>query len=587
MPDFRIPLPWPETTDKAQLRLLVVDDDDVDRERVRRMLLRTAPDATVVEACDPEETLALLQEQAFDCMIVDYRLGRLTGLDLMDLIREVVPQRCATIMVTGLGDEEIAGAAVRSGINDYLTKNQLDPVGLMRSVTGAMRRTALERRLHELAYYDALTGLASRTLLTDRLQQLIARRAREPGMLAALAYIDLDHFKPINDRHGHHAGDQVLGVIAQRLKGAIRASDTAARLGGDEFALLLTEVESAEDCEAVLERISRLLREPIRLDGRSDGQTVQVTASIGVVLIQDDSLEADSVLRHADHMMYEVKNAGREGVRFFDPQVERRLKAAHDELEAVAAGLRDGEFELFYQPQIDLATRAPTGLEALIRWRHPQRGLLAPDAFWNALQHKKLSATLGEWVIASACRQIDAWLAAGLRLKVSVNVSVHHLLHPSFAARLGAILAATPSVPPGYLELEILETVAIDDFESTVAVIEACKALGVSVALDDFGTGYSSLTHLRSLPLDALKIDRSFIASMLDSPSDQAIVLGILGLCRAFNRRAIAEGVESEAHIRRLVELGCHCGQGYGIARPMPAAEVAGWIERQRACVAA
>lgn len=169
MPDFRIPLPWPETTDKAQLRLLVVDDDDVDRERVRRMLLRTAPDATVVEACDPEETLALLQEQAFDCMIVDYRLGRLTGLDLMDLIREVVPQRCATIMVTGLGDEEIAGAAVRSGINDYLTKNQLDPVGLMRSVTGAMRRTALERRLHELAYYDALTGLASRTLLTDRL----------------------------------------------------------------------------------------------------------------------------------------------------------------------------------------------------------------------------------------------------------------------------------------------------------------------------------------------------------------------------------------------------------------------------------
>lgn len=560
------------------LRLLVVDDDDVDRERVRRMLLQSDPKTVIAEACGPTDTMEILKNQTFDCMIIDYRLGPLTGLDLLDQIKAVAPQFCATIMVTGLGDEEIAGAAVRAGISDYLTKNQLNNVRLMHSIMGAVHRSSLERRLHELAYYDALTRLATRTLLIDRLQQVINGCSRASS-LAALAYIDLDNFKLVNDEFGHAAGDQVLIEVAARLKTLVRASDTAARLGGDEFVLLLTDITSIENCEAMISRISQRLKEPMLIEGNLDNAMVRVTSSIGVVLIQDETVTADTVLRHADHMMYKVKRAGREGILFFDPQVEKSLIAINSELEAVSTGLKNKEFVLYYQPKINLLTRELIGLEALIRWQHPEKGLLTPEKFWQPLQHQKLSVTIGEWVICEAVRQMMDWKKMGLAIKLSVNISVHHLQSDSFIGRLHEILLSAPTIPPRSLELEILETVAIDDISKAVEKIIACKSLGVCVAVDDFGTGYSSLTYLKRLPLDTLKIDKSFVVNMLNSKDDKAIVIGIVGLCDAFNREVVAEGVESAEHIKQLVAIGCLKGQGYGIAKPMPANNVPQWIQ--------
>ncbi|HET8704890.1 MAG TPA: EAL domain-containing protein [Pseudomonadales bacterium] len=561
----------------AALRLLVVDDDDVDRERVRRMLLQSDPKVFVAEACGPADTIEILKAQSFDCVIIDYRLGALTGLELLEQIKAVAPQFYATIMVTGLGDEEIAGAAVRAGISDYLTKSQLTNVRLMHSVVGAVHRVSLERKLHELAYYDSLTGLASRTLLIDRLQQVINGCTRSPT-LSALAYIDLDNFKLVNDEFGHTAGDQVLVEIGDRLRHLIRATDTAARLGGDEFVVLLNDIASIESCEDLISRISQRLKETIVIEGHLEHAEVQVTSSIGVVLIQDENVTADTVLRHADHMMYKVKRSGREGILFFDPQVEKSLIAISSGLEAVAAGLKRREFILYYQPKINLLTREVIGLEALIRWRHPEKGVLTPDKFWQPLQHQRLSVTLGEWVIMEAIRQLSEWRTQGAVLKVSVNISVHHLQSKHFVNRLGELLASAPDLPPHSLELEILETVVIDDIASTVEILSQCRALGVNVAVDDFGTGYSSLTYLKRLPLDTLKIDKSFVVNMLTSKDDKAIVIGIVSLCNAFNRCVLAEGVETDEHIRQLVEIGCLHGQGYGIAKPMPASEVLGWI---------
>ncbi|MFC3668458.1 putative bifunctional diguanylate cyclase/phosphodiesterase [Uliginosibacterium paludis] len=563
------------------MHLLIVDDDDVDRERVRRMLLSSDPTMHVAEASGPADTMDLLRRQPFDCMIVDYRLGHLTGLELLDQVRAVVPRFCATIMVTGLGDEEIAGAAVRAGISDYLTKGQLDNGRLMQSVTGAMHRAALEKRLHDMAYYDALTTLASRTLLVDRLQQVINRYTRE-SLVSALAYIDLDNFKPINDTWGHAAGDKVLIRVAERLTHALRVTDTAARLGGDEFALLLTDMHDLVSCEIMLGRISRILCEPITLEVDAGSVSVSVTASIGVALIQDSQTTADTVIRHADHMMYKVKNSGRKGILFFDPQAESSLLSIHHQLDEVSRALERDEFELYYQPQINLLSGDVIGVEALIRWHHPERGLLAPESFWQALHSEKFSRVLGKWVIEQALDRIEAWRVEGLRLTVGVNISVHHLLHPDFCADLRTALQSHPHIPPACLDLEILETAAIDDMNRAVDTLRECKALGLTIALDDFGTGYSSLTHLKRLPADRLKIDKSFVINMLTDPDDQAIVVAVTSLAQAFQRKVIAEGVESAEHIRRLVDIGCLLGQGYGIARPMPAGEILAWIEQRR-----
>ncbi|HLF95842.1 MAG TPA: EAL domain-containing protein, partial [Methylococcaceae bacterium] len=443
-------------------------------------------------------------------------------------------------------------------------------VGIFTDITALKEH---QKYIENLAYYDALTQLPNRVLLADRLQ-LALLQAQRAGDLLAVGYIDLDDFKPVNDTYGHKAGDLLLKEVAARIKDSLRAGDTVARLGGDEFALLLSGLESAEECTQTLARLLQRLAAPFPVDGHE----INVSASIGVTLFPLDGANPDILLRHADQAMYQAKQSGRNRYHFFDAENDRLAQEHRAALARIRAALPQDEFVLYYQPKVDMRLGKVVGAEALIRWRHPQRGLLLPGEFVPLVEGTDFAAALDEWVVAEALRQIDEWRTAGLELPVSVNISARHLMQPSFCQRLADLLADFPDVPARLLELEILESAAFDDLARVGKILEECRRLGVRFALDDFGTGYSSLTYLRRLPADVLKIDQSFVRNMLDDPEDLAIVSGIIGLARSFLRHVIAEGVETPEHGALLLHMGCDLAQGYGIARPMAAAALPNWV---------
>ena len=432
-----------------------------------------------------------------------------------------------------------------------------------------------QRQLERMAYYDPLTGLPNRALLADRLRLALAKAQREQRVLA-ICYLDLDGFKPINDRWGHAAGDELLIEVAQRFQQSVRGDDTVARLGGDEFVMLLGNLNSTEEGEQVLERILRIVAAPF------PPRVMTISASIGATFFPHDSADPDMLIRHADQAMYLAKQSGRNSYHLFDPEQDRRAQHHRELLERIRQGWAAGEFCLYYQPKVDMRQGRVVGAEALIRWRHPEQGLLAPGAFMAIVENSEFAGMLGDWVLETAIQQIAAWNAAGLVLPVSVNMSARHLQRPDFAARLQALLAGYPSVCPQRLELEILETTALNELDRVSHIFAECRQLGVRFSLDDFGTGYCSLTYLKHLPVQVLKIDQSFIRTMLDNPSDLAIVRGIIGLAAAFKLDVIAEGVESVEHGVRLLQLGCDHAQGYAIARPMPAEAIPDWVRQWR-----
>ncbi|MDZ4315145.1 MAG: EAL domain-containing protein [Azonexus sp.] len=430
-----------------------------------------------------------------------------------------------------------------------------------------------EQQLEHIAHYDVLTNLPNRLLLADRLQQAVVQSQRRADSIAVV-YLDLDGFKAVNDKHGHAVGDELLIVLAERMKGALREGDTLARIGGDEFVAVLVDLEAPEDCKPVLERLLQAAAGAV-IAGK---QELQVSASIGVTLYPKDGVDADLLLRHADQAMYLAKQAGKNRYHLFDIDHDAAASVLRENLESICTAIARDEFVLYYQPKVNMVTGEVVGVEALIRWQHPVRGLLLPGAFLPAIENHPISIALGEWVIDRALTQMEAWQASGLYMPVSVNVGARQLQQANFVTRLGALLAAHPKIPPGCLELEILETSALEDIVLVSKAMHACRALGVVFALDDFGTGYSSLTYLRRLPVDLLKIDQSFVCNMLDDRDDLAIIEGVVGLARAFGRQVIAEGVETVAHGELLLALGCNLAQGFGIGRPMPAAELPGWV---------
>jgi diguanylate cyclase (GGDEF)-like protein/PAS domain S-box-containing protein len=440
-----------------------------------------------------------------------------------------------------------------------------------------LEMTRSQVQLERTAQYDALTSLPNRTLLADRLHQAMVHCHRS-GQELSVAYLDLDGFKPINDIHGHALGDELLIAISQRMKQVLREGDTLARIGGDEFVALLVDLEHGAEYESVLARLLQAAAAPVRV-----GDTVlQVSASIGVTLYPQDASDADVLLRHADQAMYLAKQAGKNRYHLFDVERDVVVNTQREGLAHIRQALDRREFVLYYQPKVNMRTGEVTGAEALIRWQHPEHGLLLPAAFLPIIDQQPISIQLGEWVIDTALADMAAWQSAGLTMAVSVNIGALQLQQTDFPARLASLLGAYPDVEPAKLELEILETSVLEDIIHTFSVMHACRALGVHFALDDFGTGYSSLIYLRRLPADRLKIDQSFVLNMIDDPDDLAIVQGVIGLARAFQRQVIAEGVETVGHGARLLRLGCVLAQGYGIARPMPAADLAAWVTSWR-----
>jgi len=443
-------------------------------------------------------------------------------------------------------------------------------VGLFTDITDMKEN---QRQLEHLAYHDVLTQLPNRSLLADRMRMALAQAERN-GTLAAVAYLDLDGFKPVNDSLGHHVGDRLLVEIARRLQGSTRAGDTVARMGGDEFALIYNGLEHADECEQVFDRLLASISAPIAVDGRE----LCVTASIGVTLCPLDGSDPERLLAHADQAMYLAKQAGRNRFHLFDPERDRRLRAHRDAQIRIESALSGGELELHYQPKVDALTNALSGVEALIRWKHPELGLRLPGEFLPTVSESRFEIDLGKWVLATAVAQLDTWCAAGLSTRMSVNISARHLAHPDFVPHLRSVLDAHPGVDPGLLQLEVLESTTMTDLSGIARIMAACNELGVSFAIDDFGTGFGAMSSLRRLPVRSIKIDRSIIHNMLDDADDLATVQSMIGLAAAFRREVIAEGVETPRHRQALLKLGCHLVQGHGIARPMPAARMQRWM---------
>jgi len=450
-------------------------------------------------------------------------------------------------------------------------------------VTDITEQRVQRERLERQAHFDELTRLPNRARLTQLLTEGMRAADRE-GFLLVVCYLDLDRFKPVNDLYGHDAGDRLLVELAGRLRGALRTrgtwADAAARLGGDEFALLL-RAESIEEARMAVDRVLRVVAMPYHSIDPAQ-EPVHVTASVGATVYPIDRSDADTLLRHADHAMFGAKQSGRNGFLFFDAEFRRRTEERAMFIGRVQQALDQAELVLHYQPKVDMRQGRVRGFEALLRWEHPQHGLIAPTQFLPMIENTGLVSHIGDWVFSQALEHLSQWRQSGLDISVSVNVAPHHLQEPDFAQRLSELLARHERPLAPYFELEVLESAAHADIEVTSALLARCRAIGVRVALDDFGTGYSTLTYLKRLPVDVLKIDRSFVHHMLDAPQDRAIVEGVIGLARTFECDVVAEGVESPAQARALLEMGCDIGQGTGIAAPMPAAQVAAFARDYR-----
>lgn len=431
-------------------------------------------------------------------------------------------------------------------------------------------RKMAEARIEHLAHHDTLTGLPNRLLLKDRLKLAIANSARS-GSKLALCFIDLDHFKNVNDSVGHTLGDALLVTVAQRLQACVRESDTLARIGGDEFVILLGNIHGPDDCLHIVEKVIATTAEPVVLESRAFG----VTASIGIALWPDDGADAEILTRNADMAMYQAKMNGRNNYQFFAAQMNARTQETLALESALRAALAGDQFRLHFQAQIDAHDGRIVGAEALIRWQHPEQGLVPPLRFIPLAEERGLIDQIGNWVLRAACRTARSWQDAGLTpIPVAVNISA--LQFKRGALRENVLDALQKSgLEPRFLVLEITESALMEDIETAISLLAEFKEMGVAIEIDDFGTGYSSLSYLKRLPLHRLKIDQSFVRGIPDDHDDVAIVSAIISLANSLNLSTIAEGVETSAQARQLMEMGCFDMQGYHYARPVPADDFA------------
>ncbi len=434
-------------------------------------------------------------------------------------------------------------------------------------------RRLAEERVKHMAHHDALTGLANRALLEERLVQALDHAIRSAVKLAVL-FIDLDRFKHINDALGHHQGDQLLIQVARRLQTAIRSTDTVARLGGDEFVIVLPDIHHSDEVSHIVQKIQLALQQEVQLAL----QDVFVTPSIGIALFPEDGSDSNELMKNADLAMYHAKAQGRNSAQFFNQRIDDALKERVSLENALFQGLKQGQFELYYQPQVDVRSNRVVGAEALIRWHHPEKGLVSPAAFIPLAEETGLIVDIGRWVLETACQQSVRWLKQGAEaFVISANISALQVQQAGFLGEISDILRGTGAVPH-LLELELTESVIMKNAEETIAALESLHRLGLQISVDDFGTGYSSLSYLKRFPLDKLKIDRSFVSDITIDSDDATICRTIISMAHNLNMNVVAEGVETREQLALLQRYGCELYQGYLFSRPVPASQIGAFL---------
>ena len=549
-------------------RILFVSDRDADAELIRALLESSdaEPPFRFAHAHTLAQAFERLEQNEVDVLLMDVGAGDARAMAAVSQARVRAPLVPVVVAVDS-DDDALALRAVEVGARGYMVKSAVSPGSLIWTLHHAVRnqRMFLElniarERARQLAAYDQLTGFANRLLFQDRLEQAVAS-ARRNGQKLAVLFLDLDQFKRVNDTLGHLAGDALLRLAAQRIGSCLRRSDTGARLGGDEFAILLTNLASEDDAVRVANKVLALLREPLSL---KNGASHAISASIGIATFPRDGTSAEELLKHADTAMYQAKAAGRNRAACWQQGLASGEALERTSLEhRLREALEGGELVLHYQPVVDVGRGRVVGAEALLRWRHPELGLVLPGEFLSLAENSQLIVPIGAWVLREACAQATRWQELGHPgFRISVNVSPHQFQPGEFPATVRQALIDT-GLRAECLELELTERSLLHDGERTIAQFAMLKGLGVRVAIDDFGTGYSALAYLKELPVDTLKIDQSFVRALATDPADATITSTIVQMAHALNLATVGEGVETMEQMQLLASYGCSRMQGY------------------------
>jgi diguanylate cyclase (GGDEF)-like protein len=553
--------------------VLLVEDNLIDAQLVRRLLRRvTGSYYRITHVRTVNDAILSAEELTPDVILADLNLPDSRGTQTVTSLQTSYPD-IPLVIVSAWEDEAISLRSVKAGAQDYLVKGHIDGANLHRVIRYAVERKRTELELVRLAHYDQLTSLPNRTMLRERVEHALARAMRAGTGVATLV-LDMDRFKEINDMLGHEIGDKLLIEVAQRIRASVRDQDTVARLGGDEFAVVLEGVSEAREVLPVIERIIDSLGEVTTIGGHE----INSSTSVGIAMFPENGSNLSELLRAADLAMYQAKSSGRGRYQFFADAMQEEAQSRHALEWALRRAVERGEFQLVYQPQICLRTGMVIGVEALLRWMNPTRGLLTPYHFIAGLEEFGLINEVGEWVLQTACEQVRRWHAMDLEpMRIGVNVSAQQFEDPMLIDKIRGALKET-KLPPEYLEIELTESCLMSDPGEAGALLRELREVGVRIAIDDFGTGYSSLTYLHDFPLNALKIDKNFVQSVESNDRGGPIANMIVGLGKNLGLDVIGEGVETEGQLEYLRNQGCDIAQGYLYARPEAPAELLKWL---------
>ncbi len=561
------------------LHVLIIEDSEEDTQLLLRALKKGGYEP-VYERVDSGAAMeVVLVRQKWDVIIADHNMPHFSAMKALDLLKEN-GYEIPFFIVSGGIDENLAAEAMKAGAQDYVMKHNLTRLvpaieRELREVEVRRDRSRAEATVEHQAHYDLLTNLPNRTTFKDRLTVALAQTGRNRKMLGIL-FVDLDRFKTIVDTLGHTIGDKLLRGVAERLRASLEDGDTLARMGGDEFVILLSQINRADRAVRVAQRVLDAIKPPFHFDQHE----LHVTMSIGITLYPYDGEDADTLLRNADSALYRAKEQGRNNYQLYTPAMNARAFERLALENSLRRAVERKEFLLHYQPQVDMQTRTVMGIEALLRWQHPDLGLVYPAEFISIAEETGLITQLGEWVIRTACVQNKAWQKAGLPpMTVAVNLSARQFQQQDLVETVARILKET-DLDPRWLEIEITEGIAMQNADYTNVLLRGLKSMGVKVALDDFGTGYSSLSYLKKFPIDTLKIDQSFVRDLTTDPNDAAIANAVIVLAHSLKLKVVAEGVETREQETYLREHHCDISQGFLFSNPLAASPLESLIRR-------